>query len=48
MKQAFIEILRSTVDERRALFSAVASDMTSIEELEHFLNFDMLAAVRST
>ncbi|MBY5834148.1 nucleotidyl transferase AbiEii/AbiGii toxin family protein [Rhizobium ruizarguesonis] len=35
MKQAFIEILRSTVDERRALFSAVASDLeTRAENIE--------------
>ncbi len=35
MKQAFIEILRSTVDERRALFSAAASDLeTRAENIE--------------
>lgn len=35
MKQAFIEILRSTIDERRALFSAVASDLeTRAENIE--------------
>ncbi|SCW62827.1 Nucleotidyl transferase AbiEii toxin, Type IV TA system [Rhizobium mongolense subsp. loessense] len=35
MKQAFIEILQSTEDERRALFSAVASDLeTRAENIE--------------
>lgn len=35
MKQAFIEILQSTLDERRALFSAVASDIeTRAENIE--------------
>jgi len=32
MKQAFIEILRSTLDERRALFSAVASGIETRAE----------------
>ena len=32
MKQAFIEILSSTVDERRPLFSAVASDVETRAE----------------
>jgi hypothetical protein len=35
MKHAFIEILRSTADERRAFFSAVAFDMeTRAENIE--------------
>lgn len=35
MQQAFIEILRSTIDERRALFSTVAADLqTRAENIE--------------